>query len=88
MIKNMTGHLIEVNGNWVVKYENDGNIKTYPLCPESQNWVEKPQTKKFLKENIEIVFDFIVKGEYCETKEKMTKNYFAKIKRVEHESIR
>jgi len=40
-----------------------------------------------LKEDVEVVFDFIIKGEYCETKEQMTKNYFAKIKRVEHDSL-
>jgi hypothetical protein len=50
-------------------------------------WSEKNATQKFLKEGVEVVFDFIVKGEYCETKEEITKNYFAKIKRVEHDSI-
>mgnify|MGYP003346585637 CR=1 FL=1 len=53
----------------------------------TQKWLEKPDTKKVIKENIEVVFDFIIKGEYCETKEEMIKNYFAKIKRVEHHSI-
>jgi hypothetical protein len=50
-------------------------------------WSEKNVTQKFLKEGVEVVFDFIVKGEYCETKEEFIKNYFAKIKRVEHDSI-
>jgi hypothetical protein len=57
------------------------------LCEETKRWLLKESTKKFLKEDVEVVFDFVIKGEYCETKEQMTKNYFAKIKRVEHDSL-
>jgi len=81
----MTGYLTQTLGEWMVRHEKDD--KLYPLCPETQKWVEKPGTQKIIKENIEVVFDFIIKGEYCETKEEMIKNYFAKIKRVEHHSI-
>ena len=81
----MKGYLTQSSGEWVVRHDTDE--KTYPLCPESKKWSEKPGTQKYLKENIEVVFDFVIKGEYCETKEEMIKNYFAKIKRVEHESI-
>ena len=83
----MLGHLITKNDEWMVKYDDGRNLKFYPLCPDTQKWSEKPETKKFLKEEIEVVFDFIVMGEYCETKEQMTKNYFAKIKRIEHHSL-
>jgi hypothetical protein len=69
----------------MVKYGDDK--KLYPLCPETKKWSTRPEIKKFLKENLEVVFDFVIKGEYCETKEEMIKNYFAKIKRVEHDSI-
>jgi hypothetical protein len=81
----MTGYLTQSLGEWMVKREGDDNL--YPLCPETKKWAEKDGTQKYLKENTEVVFDFIVKGEYCETKEEITKNYFAKIKRVEHESL-
>jgi hypothetical protein len=66
---------------------HDKDDKLYPLCPDTKKWTLRSETQKYLKENIEVVFDFIVKGEYCETKEEIIKNYFAKIKRVEHESL-
>lgn len=83
----MTGYLTQTLGEWMVKYGEGKDEKIYPLCPESQEWVKKPETQKFLKENTEVVFDFIVKGEYCETKEEIIKNYLAKIKQVEHSSL-
>jgi hypothetical protein len=83
----MLGHLVKQNEDWVVKYDDNGMIKMYPLCSETQKWSQKPEIKNFLKEDIEVVFDFVIRGEYCETKEEMIKNYFAKIKRIEHESI-
>jgi hypothetical protein len=81
----MTGYLTQTLGEWMVKNEKDE--KLYPLCPETQKWSKKTETQNFLKEGIEVVFDFVIKGEYCETKEEITKNYFAKIKQVEHSSI-
>ncbi len=81
----MTGYLTQTLGEWMVKDHNDK--KLYPLCEETKKWLLKESTKKFLKEDVEVVFDFVIKGEYCETKEQMTKNYFAKIKRVEHDSL-
>jgi hypothetical protein len=81
----MTGYLTNVNGEWMVRHDVDD--KVYPLCSTSELWAQKESTQKFLKENIEVIFDFIVKGEYCETKEEIIKNYFAKIKQVEHTSI-
>ena len=81
----MKGYLTQTLGEWMVRHDEDD--KVYPLCTKSKLWSEKNDTQKFLKEGVEVVFDFIVKGEYCETKEEITKNYFAKIKRVEHDSI-
>ena len=81
----MTGYLTQTLGEWMVKNQNDE--KLYPLCEESEKWLLKESTQKFLKENLEVVFDFVIKGEYCETKEKLIKNYFAKIKRIEHHSL-
>lgn len=81
----MTGYLTQTLGEWMVRHEKDD--KLYPLCPETKKWSEKSEVKRYLKENIEVVFDFIINGEYCETKQEMIKNYFVKIKRIEHESI-
>jgi len=83
----MLGHLIKQDGEWMVKYNNNGDIKLYPLCPETKKWSENPNTQKYIKENIDVVFDFLIKGEYCETQKQIIKHYFAKIKLVEHESI-
>ena len=68
----MTGTLAQKNGEWMVRHSEDDKI--YPLCVTSRLWSEKNVTQKFLKEGVEVVFDFIVKGEYCETKEECTKN--------------
>jgi hypothetical protein len=81
----MTGYLTQTIGEWMVKDHKDE--KLYPLCEESKKWLLKKSTQKFLKEDLEVVFDFVIKGEYCETKEQIIKNYFAKIKRVEHDSL-
>jgi hypothetical protein len=83
----MTGHLIKHNGDWMVKYDDNGILKLYPFCPETQKWSQKPEVKKFIKEDIEVLFDFIIMGEYCKIKEQMIKNYFAKIKKIEHETL-
>ena len=83
----MTGHLIKHNGDWMVKYDDNGILKLYPFCPETQKWSQKPEVKKFIKEDIEVLFDFIITGEYCKIKEQMIKNCFAKIKKIEHETL-
>lgn len=82
----MTGYLTQTLGEWMVKHDKDD--KLYPLCPDSKIWIVKDSTTKFLKEGIEVVFDFVIKGEYCETKEQMIKNYYPKLKRIEHESLK
>ena len=81
----MKGYLTQTSGEWMVRHSEDN--KVYPLCVTSRLWSEKNVTQKFLKVGVEVVFDFVIKGEYCETKEEITKNYFAKIKQVEHSSI-
>ena len=83
----MTGHLIKHNEDWAVKYDDNGILKLYPFCPETQKWSEKPEVKKFIKEDIEVLFDFIITGEYCKIKEQMIKDCFAKIKKIEHETL-
>ena len=77
----MKGQLIGQNGEWFVMYDSNGELKKYPLCPESKIFYEDPNNAKELKENLEVNFDFIIKGEFCETKEIFIKNYFAKIRK-------
>ena len=83
----MTGYLTQTLGEWMVKHGEQGDEKIYPLCPNTQEWINKETTQKFIKEGAEVVFDFIIRGEYCETKEVMTKNYMVKIKQIEHSSL-
>ena len=83
----MIGHLIKHNDDWMVRYDDNGILKLYPFCPETQKWSQKPEVKKFIKEDIEVLFDFIITGEYCKIKEQMIKNCFAKIKKIEHETL-
>ena len=40
-----------------------------------------------LNENKEVEFNLVVKGEYCETKEMMIKNYFAKLVLINFDTI-
>ena len=51
----MKGYLTQTLGEWMVKHDSNGDIKLYPLCPETQKWSKKNETKKFLKEGIEVV---------------------------------
>ena len=83
----MIGHLIKHNDDWMVRYDDNGILKLYPFCPETQKWSQKPEVKKFIKEDIEVLFDFIITGEYCKIKEQMIKDCFAKIKKIEHETL-
>ena len=83
----MTGTLIQKDGEWVVKHIKDGGEYLYPLCPKTTDWVLQRSTKSFIKEGIEVIFTLIVKGEYCETKEMLLKNYQAKIVSINHETI-
>jgi hypothetical protein len=83
----MIGLLIKQDNVWVVQHGEGKEIKIYSLCSKSTEWSQKTEVQKFIKEGVEVIFNEIVKGEYCETKEMMIKNYFAKIIMVEHESI-
>ena len=83
----MIGHLIKHNDDWMVRYDDNGILKLYPFCPETQKWSQNPEVKKVIKEDIEVLFDFIITGEYCKIKEQMIKNCFAKIKKIEHETL-
>jgi hypothetical protein len=81
----MTGYLTQTLGEWMVKHDKDE--KLYPLCPDSQKWIDKNPTRKFLKEGIEVDFSLITTGEYNKEKESLVKEYSAKLLYINHETI-
>ena len=83
----MDGYLIFFENQWVVKnsYQNDN--KVYPIWEENQEWINKPSTKKILKDGVEVVFDIMTSGEYSEEKQQIVKTEFAKIKAIYFESL-
>ena len=51
----MTGYLTQTLGEWMVKHGETGEEKLYSLCSNSQEWIKKESTQKFIKEGIEVV---------------------------------
>jgi hypothetical protein len=75
----MKGKLVNIGQEWFVEYDKNGENKIYELSPESVLWTKRYDVDKILNEKKEVEFNLVVKGEYCETKEMMIKNYFAKL---------
>ena len=83
----MKGKLVNISQEWFVEYNKNGENKIYELSPESVLWTKKCDVDKILNENKEVEFNLVVKGEYCETKEMMIKNYFAKLVLINFDTI-
>ena len=83
----MDGTLKFFENQWVVKSLSETNDKLYPIWKESQEWINKPSTTKFIKEGIEVVYDVITTGEYSKEKQQIIKTNFAKIKTIYFESL-
>ena len=83
----MDGTLKFFENQWVVKSLSETNDKLYPLWEESQEWIDRESTSKFIKEGIEVVYDVITTGEYNEEKQQIIKTDFAKIKAIYFESL-
>lgn len=83
----MTGKLINIDQEWFVEYNKNGENIIYELSPESTLWTKRYDVDKILNENKEVEFNLVVKGEYCETKEMMIKNYFAKLVLINFDTI-
>ena len=83
----MTGKLINIDQEWFVEYDKNGENIIYELSPESILWTKRYDVDKILNENKEVEFNLVVKGEYCETKEMMIKNYFAKLVLINFDTI-
>ena len=83
----MKGKLVNIGQEWFVEYDKNGENKIYELSPESVLWTKRYDVDKILNENKEVEFNLVVKGEYCETKEMMIKNYFAKLVLINFDTI-
>ena len=83
----MDGTLKFFENQWVVKSLSETNDKLYPLWEESQEWIDRESTSKFIKEGIEVVYDVITTGEYNEEKQQIIKTDFAKIRAIYFESL-
>jgi hypothetical protein len=83
----MKGKLVNISQEWFVEYDKNGENKIYELSPESVLWTKRYDVDKILNENKEVEFNLVVKGEYCETKEMMIKNYFAKLVLINFDTI-
>lgn len=83
----MDGTLKFFENKWFVKSLSENNDKLYPIWEESQEWIDKESTAKFIKEGIEVVYDVITTGEYNEEKQQIIKTDFAKIKAIYFESL-
>ena len=76
-----------LENKWFVKSLSENNDKLYPLWEESQEWIDRESTSKFIKEGIEVVYDVITTGEYSKEKQQIIKTNFAKIKTIYFESL-
>jgi hypothetical protein len=83
----MDGTLKFFENKWFVKSLSENNDKLYPIWEESQEWIDKESTAKFIKEGIEVVYDVITTGEYSVEKQQIIKTDFAKIKAIYFESL-
>ena len=83
----MDGTLKFLENKWFVKSLSENNDKLYPLWEESQEWIDRESTSKFIKEGIEVVYDVITTGEYSKEKQQIIKTNFAKIKTIYFESL-
>jgi hypothetical protein len=83
----MKGKLVNISQEWFVEYNKNGENKIYELSPESVLWTKRYDVDKILNENKEVEFNLVVKGEYCETKEMMIKNYLAKLVLINFDTI-
>jgi len=83
----MDGTLKFFENKWFVKSLSENNDKLYPIWEESQEWIDKESTAKFIKEGIEVVYDVITTGKYNEEKQQIIKTDFAKIKAIYFESL-
>ena len=83
----MTGKILKKEDQWVVEYDNGSEVKTYNLCEETLNWVKKHSLDNVFENTKTVDFDIVVKGEHCPTKEMLIKNYCAKIRLIDFDTI-
>jgi len=79
----MTGTLVKLNNEMVVRYDKGHDVVHYGLCPDSKKWYENNKTKPFITDGIDIIFDLITSGKFSESKDMVVKEFSARIKLIE-----
>ena len=79
----MTGQLVKLNDEWVVRYDKGHEAIHYSLCDDSKKWYEKNKTKPFINDGMEVIFDLITSGRFSKSQEMMVKEFSARIQYVE-----
>lgn len=81
----MEGILKKKKGIWFV--EDSKTDTTYEICLLSKRWLDDRTSKKYLKDGIEVVYELINKGLNCETKQKLFNESYARLIRIEFETM-
>lgn len=83
----MTGKILKKEDHFVVEYTDGKEVKEYVLCEETLRWIEEHSTIRILENTSTVVFEIVVKSEQCPTKEMLIKNYCAKIRLIDFDTI-
>jgi len=83
----MTGFIVKKNEDFIVEHRDNKEVKQYVLCEETLHWLEEQSTIKVLENTSTVDFEIVVKGEHCPTKNMLVKNYCAKIRLIDFDTI-
>jgi len=83
----MTGFIVKKNEDFIVEYRDNKEVKQYGLCEETLRWLEEQSTINVLENTSTVDFEIVVKGEHCPTKNMLVKNYCAKIRLIDFDTI-
>jgi len=83
----MTGFIVKKNEDFIVEHRDNKEVKQYVLCEETLRWLEEQSTIKVLENTSTVDFEIVVKGEHCPTKNMLVKNYCAKIRLIDFDTI-
>ena len=79
----MTGQLIKLNNELVVRYDKGHEVIYYNLCEDSKKWYKKNKTKPFINDGMGVIFDLITSGRFSKSQDMMVKEFSARIKYIE-----
>jgi hypothetical protein len=83
----MTGFIVTRENKFFVEHQDGKEVKQYELCEETLRWIEEQSTIQILKNTSTVEFEIVVKGEHCQTKNMLIKNYCAKIRLIDFDTI-